>query len=549
MCELTANRNEPATVSCGRKDSDNRNFDLFIVGGGINGCGIARDAAGRGLRVALAEMNDLGSATSSASTKLFHGGLRYLEYLEFRLVRESLRERETLLGIMPHISWPMRFVLPYRGDMRFAADTPVSRLISTMAPWMKGRRPAWLIRLGLLLYDTLGSRNILPGTTLLDLTNCPEGQPLHTSFRQAFEYSDCWVEDSRLVVLNARDAHAHGARIMPHTKVTAAKRDVSVWTVTCECEDGTTRDYTARALVNAAGPWVGDVLDQIQEIRTARKIRLVRGSHIVTRRLYSHNKCYFFQGTDGRIMFAIPYERDFTLIGTTDQDHTSAADKPECSDAEMDYLLEFANAYFSRPLSRKDVIWSYSGLRPLVDDGTRSAASASRDYVLELDFAGPPLLNIFGGKITTYRRLAENAIERLADHLSHHGLPSWTGTMPLPGGDFPVGGVEELATSLQKSYPFLSAEWAMRLIRAYGTDARRILGNARAVEDLGEQFPATITARELEWSIANEWTSSGEDFLWRRTKLGLRLNPEEVRRIDLAISEIREELKADKVEF
>ena len=309
--------------------SDNEVMDLFIVGGGINGCGIARDAAGRGLSVTLAETNDLASATSSASTKLFHGGLRYLEFFEFRLVREALIERETLLRAMPHISWPMRFVLPYHKDMRFDSETPTSKLLSTVMPWMKGRRPAWLIRLGLFLYDNLGGRKILPGTTTLDLTTAPEGAPLQDRFAKAYEYSDCWVEDSRLVVLNARDAEARGARIRTRTEVVSAAREDDLWRIeTRDTETGATTTYRARMLVNAAGPWVGDVIQTRVRLNSSDGVRLVRGSHIVTRKLYDHDKCYFFQGTDGRIIFAIPYERDFTLIGTTDAEHTDPRQSP-----------------------------------------------------------------------------------------------------------------------------------------------------------------------------------------------------------------------------
>lgn len=312
-------------------------FDLFVIGGGINGCGIARDAAGRGLSVALAEMNDLASATSSASTKLFHGGLRYLEFFEVRLVREALKERETLLRAMPHISWPMRFVLPYHKDMRFEGDTPVSRILSIVMPWMKGRRPAWLIRFGLFLYDNLGGREILPGTTSVDLLSDPVGAPLQDRFVKAYEYSDCWIEDSRLVVLNARDAEARGARIMTRTKVVHVERVSDVWHITTEDQtSGEISVAIARMLINAGGPWVEDIIRNVARINSTEGVRLVRGSHIVTRKLFDHDKCYFFQGEDGRIIFAIPYENDFTLIGTTDSDHPDASIKPECSEAEAD---------------------------------------------------------------------------------------------------------------------------------------------------------------------------------------------------------------------
>ncbi len=504
-------------------------FDVFIVGGGVNGCGIARDAAGRGLKVALAEMNDLGSATSSASTKLVHGGLRYLEYFEFRLVRESLKEREILLRAMPHISWPMRFLLPYRSSMYFQSDTPASRLLKLTMPWLRGRRPAWLIRLGLVLYDSLGSRGILPGTASVDLSKAKEGAPLREEYRRAFEYSDCWVQDSRLVILNARDAAQRGASIMPRTKVVRAERGPSHWTVTTENQNGHHAEHRTRAIVNATGPWASEFLEEIIGVPPAVRIRLVRGSHIVTRRLYDHDKCYFFQGEDGRIVFAIPYEGDFTLIGTTDQDHPSASVQPECSPQETDYLLACASKYFSRPVNRGDIVWSYSGVRPLSDTAA-AATAASRDYVLDIDLAGAPILNIFGGKITTYRKLAEAALHRLADHLPPGGS-AWTSTARLPGGDFPVDGAASLAASLREGHPFLSASWAMRFVRTYGTDTRRILGDAVACDDLGEQFAATITERELEWAVRNEWAQTAEDFLWRRTKLGLKLPEHEVDRV------------------
>ena len=515
------------------KQSEIEMTDLFVIGGGINGCGIARDAIGRGLSVTLAEMNDLASATSSASTKLFHGGLRYLEYFEFRLVREALIERETLLRAMPHISWPMRFVLPYHRDMRFENNTPTSKLLTLVMPWMRGRRPAWLIRFGLFLYDTLGGRKILPATKTLDLRRDPAGAPLQDRFARAYEYSDCWVEDSRLVVLNARDARTRGAKIMTRTKVTAAKRAPDHWQITLEdTETGATSTVRAKMLVNAAGPWVGDIIKNTARIKSTDAVRLVRGSHIVTRRLYDHGKCYFFQGIDGRIIFAIPYETDFTLIGTTDADHEDPDQRAECSDAEQDYLLNFASQYFETPLTKEDVVWTYSGVRPLFDDGASSAAAATRDYVLKVDDAdGAPILNVFGGKITTYRRLAESALEKIAPYFSLK-TGRWTAGVALPGGDFPVDGVSDQIAKLRETYPFLTETWAKRLIRAYGTQSGEILGDAAQTGDLGQDFGATITAAELDWAIANEWVRTGDDFLWRRTKLGLRVSPDQAARID-----------------
>lgn len=504
-------------------------YDLFIIGGGVNGTGIARDAAGRGLRVGLAEMADLASATSSASTKLFHGGLRYLEFWEFRLVRESLIERETLLKAMPHISWPMRFVLPYSPDMRFEGATPTSRLLGIVMPWMKGRRPAWLIRLGLFLYDNLGGRDILPGTATLDLRKAPEGAPLQPRFSKAYEYSDAWVEDSRLVVLNARDAAARGAEIMTRTKVTAAIREAGHWAITLDTPQGP-RTVTARALVNAGGPWVESVIRGTLRLNSTEGVRLVRGSHIVVPRLYDHDKCYFFQGTDGRIIFAIPYETDFTLIGTTDQEHADLGEKPRATDEEQDYLCAFASQYFRKPVTRDQIVWTYSGVRPLYDDGAKSATAATRDYVLSLDTVGAPLLNIFGGKITTYRRLAEHALQKLVPLIG--GTGDWTAGVPMPGGDFRVVDRDRLVADLRRDFPFLTQRWALRLIRAYGTESRLILGSARAAADLGRDFGATLTEAELRWLMTREWARTADDVVWRRSKLGLRLAPAQVQAID-----------------
>jgi len=510
---------------------DIKEFDLFIIGGGVNGCGIARDAAGRGIGVGLAEMGDLGAATSSSSTKLFHGGLRYLEYLEFRLVREALVEREILLRAMPHISWPMRFVLPYRSDMRFESDTPVSRMVATIMPWMKGRRPAWLIRAGLFIYDHLGGRRILPGTKSLDLRHDPAGAPLKPDFRKGYEYSDCWIEDSRLVVLNARDAAARGADIMPRTKVISARRQENGWQITL---DNGVREWKVRArmLVNAGGPWAGNIIKGVVGSNTSDRVRLVRGSHIVTRRLFDHDRSYFLQGSDGRIIFAIPYEGRFTLIGTTDKDHPDSGTPPVCTDEEADYLLNFASQYFAAPLTRDDIIWRFSGVRPLYDDGASSATAATRDYVLKLDeTGGAPLLNIFGGKITTYRKLAEAAMVKIATCLGNsHGV--WTADAPLPGGNFAPDEVGSMVERLSHAYPFLDQAWALRLIRAYGTEAFEILGDARHAADLGDDFGHSVTAAELDWVKTREWVMSGEDFLWRRTRLGLVMSKEEAMAID-----------------
>ncbi len=504
--------------------------DLFVIGGGINGTGIARDAAGRGLSVTLAEQGDLAQATSSASTKLFHGGLRYLEYFEFGLVRKALKERETLLVAMPHIAWPMRFVLPYHSDMRFEGDTPTSKLLARFMPWMKGRRPAWLIRLGLFLYDHLGGRKILPGTRTVDLRSDPAGRALNPTFEQAYEYSDVWVEDSRLVVLNARDAQARGAQIMVATRVISAERIDGLWRVTTQGPHGKAV-YHARALVNASGPWVGGVITDVARITSTEGVRLVRGSHIVTRKLYDHDRCYFFQGADGRIIFAIPYEQDFTLIGTTDQDHQGSPNEAHCTDAEQDYLCAFASQYFAKPVSRADVVWTYSGVRPLYDDGAKSATAATRDYVLSLDLNGAPLLNVFGGKITTYRRLAEEAMAKLVPYFAQ-ATGDWTARVALPGGDFPHDGVMALRARLRSEYPFLTEAWAARLIRAYGTEASQVLRSEKSALGLGRDFGATLTEAELQWLMSHEFARTAADVVWRRSKLGLRLSAEQIAEID-----------------
>jgi glycerol-3-phosphate dehydrogenase len=508
--------------------------DLFIIGGGINGCGIARDAAGRGLSVVLAEQGDLAQATSSASTKLFHGGLRYLEYFEFRLVREALEERETLLAAMPHISWPMRFVLPYHPDMRFESDTPTSRLLGVFMPWMKGRRPGWLIRLGLFMYDTMGGRKVLPATRTLDLTQDPAGRPLNPKFARAYEYSDCWIEDSRLVVLNARDAEARGAQLMVQTRVVSAARQSNAsgqyWEVVTDGIHGRAT-HRARVLVNAGGPWVEDIIRNVTRINSSEGVRLVRGSHIVTRKLYDHDRCYFFQGTDGRIIFAIPYEQDFTLIGTTDKDHQGAPKDAVCTDEERDYLLDFASKYFAKPVTQADVVWTYAGVRPLYNDGAKSATAATRDYVLSLDEAGAPMLNVFGGKITTYRRLAESAMEKIVPFFPGT-RGKWTARQTLPGGDFPIDGVAALTATLRSAHPYLSDYHAARLIRAYGTEAMAVLGESRSMADLGRDFGATLTEAEVNWLMTREYAREAADIVWRRTKLGLRMTADQIAALD-----------------
>ena len=491
--------------------------DILIVGGGINGCGIARDAAGRGWSVMLCEAADLGSGTSSASTKLIHGGLRYLEHHEFRLVREALQEREVIWRMAPHIVWPLRFVLPHR----------------------KGQRPAWLLRLGLFLYDNLGGRRLLPATRTLRLDRDPAGAPLKPGFHWGFEYSDCWVEDSRMVVLNAADAVAHGAQVLVRTRVAGAVRDGDGWAVTLQAPGGGTRVVRARVLVNAAGPWVADVLANVLGSNAPATIRLVQGSHVVVRRLYEHDRCYIFQNADGRILFAIPYETDFTLIGTTDRDYQGDPADVHATADEIGYICSAASEYFVEPITPADVVWAYSGVRPLYDDGASAAQEATRDYVLTLD--APPgqaaALSIFGGKITTYRRLAEAVLERVAPHLPRPTGRSagWTAQACLPGGDFAPDGYEAEVARLLARAPFLPAGLARRLVRAYGTKAHDVVGDADSLAAMGRDFGAGLTEAEVGYLQRNEWAQTAADVVWRRSKLGLRLTATEIAALDTAM--------------
>jgi len=474
-------------------------FDLAIIGGGINGCGIARDAAGRGLSVLLVEQGDLAGGTSSASTKLIHGGLRYLEYYAFRLVREALAEREVLLRAAPHIIRPMRFVLPHHA----------------------GLRPQWLIRLGLFLYDHLGGREILPATRTLDLRTDPAGAPLRPGFARGFEYSDCQVDDARLVVLNARDAAARGADIRTRTRCIGARHADDVWHLTLQ--DGAPAE--ARVLVNAAGPSVTDVLRDVVGEAKQRRIRLVKGSHIVVPRLYRHDRSYIFQNADGRICFAIPYEQDFTLIGTTDEDFHGDPSDVASSPEEESYLCGAVGAYLCAPVSPADIVWRYAGVRPLLDDGASKAQEATRDYVVALE--APALLSVFGGKITTYRRLAEAALAKLQRFFPGMGR-AWTASAALPGGDFPWDGIDQVRSELARRYPFLTPATQRRLVHAYGTLSMDMLGDARSADGMGRSFGFDLTEREIEWLVRTEWARTPADILWRRSKLGLRLDRAQV---------------------
>jgi glycerol-3-phosphate dehydrogenase len=450
--------------------------------------------------VLLVEQGDLASGTSSASTKLIHGGLRYLEFYQFRLVRESLTEREVLLRAAPHIIWPLRFVLPFRS----------------------GGRPWWMLRAGLFIYDHLGGRRLLPPTRTLDLHTDSAGEPLQSDLHRGFEYSDCWADDARLVVLTARDAADRGATILPRTRCNTARADGDLWALTLS--NGV--DERARVLVNAAGPSVSRVLSDVAGQLTPTRVRMVKGSHIAVPRLFQHDRCYLLQNPDGRICFAIPWQNDFTLIGTTDEDFAGDPADAAISAPEIDYLCQAVSSWFRRPVTPADVVWSYAGVRPLRDDGATPAQEATRDYVLELT-GTPPVLSVFGGKITTFRRLAETAIDRLA--MLFPGLkPRWTTDAFLPGGDFPWNGFAALRDDLGRRYPFLPLPTATRLARAYGTCAFTLLGDAKSPADLGFTFGADLTEREVDWLVGTEWARTAEDILWRRSKLGLRFAPAEV---------------------
>jgi len=485
--------------------------DLIIIGGGINGAGIARDAAGRGMSVLLCEQHDLANHTSSASTKLIHGGLRYLEYYEFSLVRKALREREVLLRAAPHIIHPMRFVMPHMATLR----------------------PAWLIRMGLFLYDHLGKRELLPASHGIRLRQHPAGQPLRPELNKGFVYSDCWVQDARLVVLNALDAAERGATILTRSRCVRAERDHGQWRVTLHGADGRERAVRGRLLVNAAGPWVRQVLDAAIAHPAALNVRLVKGSHIVVPKLFDHGYSYIFQNPDKRIVFAIPFERDFTLIGTTDVEFAGDPAQAAISPQEIDYLCDSANRYFRQRIAPSDVVWTYSGVRPLYEDDANADPSAvTRDYVLQLDGGDSqaPVLSVFGGKITTYRVLAEEALSKIEQALGRSGR-RWTATAPLPGGDIPNADVAGYEQRLRAAYPWLPAPLAHRYANSYGTRAERLLAGANRIEDLGECLGADLYQREVEYLQEQEWAWTAEDILWRRSKLGLRFSAAQQQRL------------------
>jgi glycerol-3-phosphate dehydrogenase len=484
-------------------------LDLLVVGGGINGVGIARDAAGRGLRTLLCEQHDLAAHTSSASTKLIHGGLRYLEFFDFGLVHKSLREREIVIRSAPHIVWPLRFVLPHDSHLR----------------------PAWMIRAGLFLYDHLARRRLLPGSAGINLRRHPAGKPLEARFARGFEYSDAWVDDARLVVITAMDAREHGAQVLTRTRCTRLARKPDHWIATLEHADGRRTRVQARAVVNATGPWVDRFLDEATPVKTTHHPRIVRGSHIVVPKLFDHPFAYIFQAPDGRVVFAIPYEGDYTLIGTTESEHAGDLATPAIAEPEIDYLLTMANRYFQQDLARKDVVWTFAGLRPLLADPADRATSVTRDYVLELDSSGPPLLSIFGGKLTTYRKLAEDVVDKLAPGL---GWPRrhWTARAPLPGGDMPRADFEAFLVGLRSRYAWLPEPLLHRYARAYGTRADAMLQGAKKRADLGEQVLPALYALEIAYLRREEWAVTAEDILYRRSKLALHVPAGSVDRLD-----------------
>ena len=481
-------------------------YDVIVIGGGVNGAGVARDAAGRGARVLLLEAGDLAQGTSSASTKLIHGGLRYLEHYEFGLVREALKEREILWGIAPHIIWPLRFVLPHR----------------------PGLRPRWLLRLGLFLYDHIGGRKKLPATRSIDLRRHVAGEPLQPQYVKAFEYSDGWVDDARLVLLNARDAALHGAKVRTRTRAERLRCEDGLWVVEASSDSGQQYRFTGHSVVNAAGPAVLDLLRRA-DAEPDHKMRLVRGSHMIVRKKFAHDHAYFFQLPDGRIFFAIPYERDFTLIGTTDQDHHGSLAEVHASADEIAYLCEGASEYFREPVRPADVVWTYSGVRPLIEDGSGRPEAATRGYRIDVDLdEGAPLLTIYGGKITSYRHVAEHAVDELSDHLEAVSVKRWTATAPLPGGDFPIDGAAALKADIKLTHPFLSAATVDRIVKAYGTEARTWLGNADNWDALGGEVAHGLSVAEVDWMMTHEWARTTDDILWRRSKLGLLFGPEQV---------------------
>lgn len=488
--------------------------DILVIGGGINGAGIARDAAGRGLKVILCEKDDLAQHTSSSSTKLIHGGLRYLEYYDFLLVRHALQEREILLNSAPHIIWPLRFILPHH----------------------KALRPRWLIRLGLFLYDHIGGRKVLPGSWGVDLTKHISGEALKSEYTHAFEYSDCWVQDARLVVLNARDAQLHGASILTRTMCTALERKQDHWIATIkDCRNDSARKLKISAVINASGPWVKQTLDLDITTDTENDVRLVKGSHIVVPRLFDHDYPYIFQHADGRVMFAIPYEHDFTLLGTTDIEVSGDPNEVAINEAEITYLCDAVNEYLKVPVNPQDVVWSYSGVRPLFDDESKNASKVTRDYVLQLDNNGPPILSVFGGKITTCRKLSKQVVDMLQKPMKFD-TPGWTASANLPGGDIDNSDFARFLNKCRHDYPWLYEDVLQDYARNYGTEIKVILADCSSMDDLGDNFGSRLYECEIEYLATYEWAEHADDILWRRTKKGLRMSSKDKKRLQAYMS-------------
>ena len=496
--------------------------DVLIVGGGINGAGIARDAAGRGLSVVLCDKDDLAAHTSSASTKLIHGGLRYLENYEFGLVRKALIEREVLLRSAPHIMWPMRFVMPHD----------------------KGQRPAWMIRAGLLAYDFLAKRELLEASGSIDLRSHAAGQPLKPEFTKGFIYSDGWVDDARLVVLNALDAAEKGATVLTHTACESARREDGLWHARLRGADGQVTQVQARCLVNAAGPWAAQFLQSAVDRPSSKALRLIKGSHMVVKKIFDHPYAYIFQNPDGRIVFAINYEQDFTLIGTTDLEYHGDTNKVAIDDSEIAYLCELTQRYFNKQLQPSDVVWAYSGVRPLLEDASSNASEITRDYKLDMDSDSAPLLSVFGGKITTFRKLAEEAVDMIAPRLGNQH-DSWTADACLPGGDLygkvpqnrAVMEYDGYVQQMQEQYAWLPAKLIARYVRAYGTRTHKLLEGRTHLADMGIELVKDLYAAELTYLMKIEWASSGADILWRRSKLGLHVPADTEQKIDQWIAQ------------
>ena len=486
--------------------TDIHKTDVFVIGGGINGAGIARDAAGRGLSVVLCEKDDLAEGTSSRSGKLVHGGLRYLEYYEFRLVREALIEREVLMRNAPHIIWPMRFVLPHSPQ----------------------DRPAWLVRLGLFLYDNLGGRKKLPGTRTLDLRRDPEGAAIKDKYHKGFEYSDCWVDDARLVILNAVDAAERGATVLTRSPCISARRDGQVWRITTRHTlTGETREFEARLLINAAGPWVSDVVNRVAGSNSTRNVRLVKGSHIIVPKFWKGENAYLVQNHDKRVIFINPYERDKALIGTTDIAYEGRAEDVTADESEVQYLIDAVNRYFKEQLTRDDVLTTFSGVRPLFDDGQGNPSAVTRDYVFDIEeTGGAPMLNIFGGKITTFRELAERGLQKIRRFFPDMG-GDWTEKAPLPGGDMERADYEAFRNRMKQDYPWMPRDLLRHYGRLYGTRIDLVAADATSLDGLGRHFGGNLYEAEVAYLVKHEWAQTAEDILWRRTKHRLHLTQDE----------------------